>query len=92
MAAKKRHKDVIFWVQDLHGNDWHYDTFDEAAGQAVAVAVARGEGVTLDVQVSSRSGARWFGGDDAVEVYDEDPEASVHEHIIVKAKALGRIA
>jgi len=33
----------------------------------------------IDVCIWTIGGARWFGGDDAVEAYREDPDASVFE-------------
>lgn len=69
----------------------YFKTFDEAAGFALARGVSHGEPVTLDVLVWSRAGARWVGGDAGVEVYDEDPEASVHERLVIKVSSQGRI-
>jgi hypothetical protein len=40
----------------------------------------------------TKAAARKWGGDAAVETYEIDPEASVHERITVKAEALGRVA
>lgn len=89
MTRKKTHKDVEFMVE--RGKDVDYfKRFDDAAAAAVHQAVARGESA-IDVLVWSRSGARWLGGDDAVEQYDEDPEASVFERIELKANMVGRI-
>jgi len=47
--------------------------------------------VNVDVIVYSRAAARAWGGDSAVEVYDADPDASVHERIVIRAESLGRI-
>ena len=39
-----------------------------------------------------KAAARVWAGDYGVEVYEEDPEASVHERIVIKADAQDRIA
>lgn len=85
--ASKKHKDVQFEVQGHPP----YDTFTEAAGQAVSSAVIRGKDVFLDVVVHSRAGARWWRGEDGVDDYDEDPEASVFERIRIRADDQGRV-
>lgn len=94
MARRKTHKDVEFAVRVVKRDatvQAVFRSFDEAAGAAVAMATT-GERVNIDVLVWSRSGARWFGGDAAVEQYDEDPDASVFERIEVKANVVGKIA
>jgi len=86
------HKDVTFTVQDKSlARSRHFKTFDEAAGFAVGRGVSHGEPVTLDVLVWSRAGAKWVGGDDAVEIYNQDPDGSVHERLIIKVSSQGRI-
>jgi hypothetical protein len=92
MARPKSHKDVEFAVDDASGKERIFKTFDEAAGFAVAIGVSRGERVDLDVLVYSKAGARWVGGDDAVEQYEEDPEASVFERYEIKVNSAGRVA
>ena len=86
----KSHKDVEYHV-DLNGKTEVRKKFDEAAALAFAAAASRGE-ATLDVVIWSKAGARFYGGDDAVEQYEEDPEASVFERYEIKVNALGRIA
>ena len=88
----KTHKDVEYAVDDFSGNERIFKKFDEAAGFAIAKAASRGEDVNLDVLVWSRAGAKWYQGDDGAEVYDEDPDASVFERIIVRANSIGRVA
>ena len=90
-TRKKSHKEVDFAVDDASGRERIFKTFDEAAGFAVSLAASDGRTYNIDVLVFGRAGARWFGGDDAVAVYNEDPEASVHEQIAVRADAKGRI-
>jgi len=84
------HKDVEYAVDDAGGNERVFKTFDEAAGFALSIAVARGE-ANLDVLIFSEKGARWYGGDDAVEQYEEDPEASVFERYEIAVNAVGRV-
>jgi predicted DNA-binding protein len=64
---------------------------DEAMLRAMRWAMAGGE-ARLDVLVSSEAGAEAYGGDDAVEQYLEDPEASVFARFEVRVNAQGRIA
>jgi hypothetical protein len=93
MARPKTHKDVEFEVENTSGERRTriYKTFDEAAGYALSIAISSGEAV-LDVLVWTESGARWLGGDDAVEQYREDPDASVFDRYVIKVNAQGRIA
>lgn len=85
MRSERKHKDVEFHVLDRV-----FDTFDEAAGIAVVDALGGGK-VDVDVVVWSVEGAEWFGGDDARGQYEEDPEASVFERIVIRANSLGRV-
>jgi len=91
MARAKTHKDVEYAVEDGSGQERIFKSFDEAAGFALGMAVSRGES-DLDVLVFSKAGARFYGGDDAVEQYEEDPEASVFERFEIRVNAVGRIA
>lgn len=93
MARKRKHKDVEFMVVGPHSvEDGYFDTASEAASVAVARSIGYGgEPVEINVLVSSKAGAKWYGGDYAVGVYEEDPEASVHERIVVRAESIGRI-
>lgn len=88
---RKTHKDVEFAVDDASGHQRTFKRFDEAAGFAVSLA-ASGRTVNLDVLVWSAAGARWLGGDDGVEQYRKDPEASVHERLVITVDSQGRIA
>jgi hypothetical protein len=90
----KRHKDLEFEVESARGGETRhgFKTFAEALGFAAAQSVSRGEAMHIDVLTWSRGAARAWGGDYGAEVYDEDPEASVHERIVVKVDSLGRIA
>lgn len=90
--AKKKHKDVEFEVSGKGFSRRVFDTFDEAAGYAVGASQYHEENVTLDVLVYSRAGAKWWLGDDGVEIYNEDPDASVFERLEVDVVNRGRIA
>lgn len=94
MATRKRqvHRDVEYAVNDASGQQRTFRSFDEAAGFAVVLAVSDGRAHALDVLVWSESGARFLAGDDGVEQYREDPDASVFERIAVRADGQGRVA
>ena len=84
------HKDIEYTVDATGIASGYLKTFDEASIKAMQLALAYGE-ATIDVLVYSEEGAAAYGGDDAVERYREDPDASVFERIVVNAKILGRI-
>lgn len=85
----KRHRDIVFEV--TRGDHIEsFSKFPDAAEHAFVLAVA-GHKVTLDVIVSSRAAARVWGGDDAVEQYDEDPEASIFERYELTVNCQGRV-
>jgi len=86
VPRKRKHKDVEYVV----GNS-PTDDFDEAAALAVVRSLSNGEPATIDVLVFSRAGAKFYGGDDAIAQYREDPDASVFERIVVQAQSLGRV-
>jgi hypothetical protein len=93
MASKgqKSHRDVEFAVNDASGEERIFKTWDEAAGFALVIAMGRGES-SLDVLVYSEEGARWAQGDEGVDQYREDPDASVFERYEIKVNAVGRVA
>lgn len=89
--ARKTHKDVEYAVAGASiGRDSNFKTFDEAAAHAVVIALTRGK-ADIDVLIWSESGAKFYGGDDAVDQYNEDPEASVFERFEVRVNAVGRV-
>lgn len=94
MAPRKRksHLQVEFTVDNASGREQTYSTFAEASAAAVAVSASTGQGVDLNVLIYSKAGARWRGGDHAVEEYEADPDASVSEQISITAESHGRIA
>jgi len=55
------------------------------------VAISGRPRVNLDVLVWNEEGAEWYGGDDAVERYREDPEASVFERFEIKVNPVGMV-
>lgn len=87
---EKTHPQVEYAVDDASGKERIFKTFDEAAGFAVAVALS-GREANLDVLIWDEEGAEWYGGDDAVEQYNEDPEASVFERFEIRVNAVGRV-
>jgi hypothetical protein len=90
MTEQRTHPDVEYAVEDASGKERIFDTFNEAAGFAVSIAISRGES-DLDVLVWSEEGARFHGGDDAVDQYREDPEASVFERYEIRVNAVGMV-
>lgn len=86
------HKDVEFHVKASGRDTRTHTTFPEAAADAVSLSVAGLTDVVIDVIIWSEEGARAFGGDDAVERYQEDPDASVFERVTVNADSKGRIS
>jgi cold shock CspA family protein len=87
-----KHKDVEFAVGDAGDHERIFKDFNEAAGFAFSIAASGRENVYLDVLIFSKAGARAWGGDEAVEQYNEDPEASVFERFEIKVNAMGRVA
>ncbi len=94
MARAKKHKDVEYMVEGPAGAEtMYFNTSEEASAIAIARSISRGgEPVLIDVLVSSKAGARFYGGDWAEEEYEEDPEASVFERITVRASSEGRVS
>lgn len=87
------HKDLEFAVAMAKaGGEKIYKTFAEACGFAVCIAVSTGEDVNIDVLCWSRAAAIDWQGDAGADSYDEDPDASVFERIVVKADSQGRVA
>lgn len=84
------HKDVEYHVEASGGKAQIFKKYSEAATFAFTIATSRGE-ANLDVIIYSKAGARFYGGDDAVEQYEEDPEASVFERFELKVNNIGRV-
>lgn len=89
--AKHTHKDVEYAVDDASGKQRTFKTFDEAAAFALGVAISTGASI-IDVLIYSTWGAKFYGGEDAVAQYKEDPEASVFERFEINVNNAGRIS
>ena len=89
----KKVRGLEFHVEPVRGGraDVFY-TFDEACSRAVGTAVSTGQSMHIDVVIYEKSAAKAWGGDDAVEQYKDDPEASVFERIVVKAESKGKVS
>jgi hypothetical protein len=93
MARAKTHKDVEYSVNDASGRERIFKTPDEATVFAVSLALSDGGPHNIDVLVHSVKGAYWYrGSTDGEDEYEEDPEASVFERIVIRADSQGRIA
>jgi hypothetical protein len=85
-------KNLEFAVDDSSGHERIFHTFEEAAAFAISLATSTGAKVNLDVLAWDRKAAKAWGGDYAAEEYDADPDASVHDRIVIRADSQGRIA
>ena len=83
-------KDLEFHI-DIHGSTTILDDFPRAIELAAILSIGSGEPVNVDVVCWSEKAAHHFGGESGVEDYLEDPDASVHKRISVKAEDLGRV-
>jgi hypothetical protein len=88
----KGHKDLEFQLEDAGGSTRTFKSFDEACGLAVAIAASTGREVEVNVLTWTKAAAKAYAGDHGVEVYEEDPEASVHDRIVIRAESQGRVA
>lgn len=91
----KKHKDVEFQISETGRHDLTQltvDRFDEAVARATIMSMTTGSRMYIDVLVYSEAGARALEGDEGVEQYREDPEASVFKRITIKAEDHGRVA
>lgn len=82
--------DLEYHVETQAGELYVYGDIEDAGRAAFLAALVRGE-ADVDVVVWSEEGARAYGGDDAVEQYREDPEASVFERLEVRVNNQGRV-
>lgn len=90
MAAK--HKDLEFHVEFNKETQIFKDS-EKALSVACALSLTRGGAeVIVDVVCWSRAAAKAFAGDDGAEYYDDDPERSVFERVIVRCSSQGGIA
>jgi hypothetical protein len=87
-----RSKDLEFAVNDASGKQRIFKNFNEACGFAVSVSATGIGDVHLDVLAYSKSAAKAWAGDEGVESYNDDPEASVFDRIVSRAESIGRVA
>lgn len=76
---------------EYHVQDKVFTDVAEGAAYAVVMSIRHGQPVNLDIVVYNEEDAQRYGGDDAVEKYREDPDASVFERFTVKAESVGRV-
>ena len=76
---------------EYHIGDRVFTDWNTAAGFALSLAAA-GKDVALDVVIYTESDALAFGGDDALERYRQDSEASVFERLEIRAHSVGSVA
>lgn len=92
--AKRKHNDVEFSVHKPDDKDKDkekiYKYTDHAIDACFSLAASTGTSI-LDVLVYSEKGAEQWGGDDAVERYKEDPDASVFERYEISINCIGRV-
>jgi hypothetical protein len=89
MPGVNSHEEVEF-VAGPRGET--FNIFSEAAEAALLDAIGQETPVQLNVLIYGEAGARWWGGDKAVERYRSDPEASVFERFEIGGRSLGMIA
>ena len=75
---------------EYHVGDKVSTNLRESLLRAFTQAASTGE-AQLDVVCWDEVDAREYGGEDAVERYLEDPEASVFERFQIKVSCLGRV-
>jgi hypothetical protein len=92
MPKKNSHPDVEFLVLGPSGKDKYFKSLDEAAAFIFREAMQGGMWTNLSVLVHSEAGARWWQGDDGVERYRSDPDASVFDQLHVKVQSGGMVA
>lgn len=83
--------DLEYEINDEDGCPTVFEDLKDACAYATARAITHGK-VTIDVLTWTEEAAREWGGDEAVEAYREDPEASIFERLEVTVNSLGRIA
>ncbi len=89
-ARQGPHPDVEFAVDDASGKERIFKDPVEAQLFALNMAMSRGESA-IDVLIWSEDGAQAYGGSDAVDRYNEDPEASVFERYEISVNFVGMV-
>ena len=72
-------------------NNKYFINFESAAAYAIRLAAANNPAI-IDTLIYDEKHAFQWGGDAAVEQFNEDPEASVFERIEIKVTSHGRVA
>jgi hypothetical protein len=87
-------KDLEFHVSSEKGGyaTKIHKTFPKACADAISQAASSGITMYIDVVTWTKAAARSWAGNHGVEVYEEDPDASVHERIVITADSQGRVA
>jgi hypothetical protein len=88
----RSHPQLEYMVECEHHKLTRYT---DDANQAAAFAffhACTGCEVDFNVLVYGEDGARFYGGDDAVERYKEDPDCSTFEQWTVSVNFVGRVA
>jgi hypothetical protein len=83
------HPDVEY-VVEADGAQRAHASFEDALSYAFSTALTAGQ-VHVDVLVYSEEGAEAFGGDEAVEEFRHDPDASVFRRFQIDVRDLGRV-
>lgn len=93
---KPLHREIEFQVDavDSRATDktWYFKAWPEACAMAVRLAATDGRSYHVDVLCYGEDGAKAWAGEEGIERYRDDPEASVFDRIVVKAESFGRIA
>lgn len=92
MPRRPHHEDLEFHVSAGESKTRVHDNWKDAVADAAQMSASRGgELAVVDVVAWSRTAAALWAGSHGVELYDEDPEASVFERFEVRARSVGRI-
>jgi len=69
-----------------------YKSLEKALMAAASQSVSRGgEAVEVHVITWTRAAARAYGGEESVRIYNQDPEASIHDVLVVKVASKGPV-
>jgi hypothetical protein len=79
-------------LPEFHVGEEVFLLFLKAADKAVRESLRRGgDKIEIDVVCFDREAARLWAGDDGVEQYDDDPDASVFERLTVTVRSEGKV-
>jgi hypothetical protein len=85
-------RDLEFHVNRPNGKTYVGSVFGDATALAITIAVNTQKPVHIDVCAFSESAAREWTGEQGADSYNEDPEASVFDRIVIIAESVGRVA